>query len=211
MDGWTRKVWQARQYGFSWKEISGWLGVTEQQAKMKFQYNLEKIRQNIVRIVKRPRPLSASANVCRDKPRASDKRDCVARFRMRTVRRSSRSRSKGVGAEGSASPKRPAGLSMMVLAEVAFGVDFVTTPAGAVGTGAAPFADACPGRFNPRPLRNPSRYSFCSAVKPGSSLMPEKISPSCSHPDQANRMPTRPDRPDSRISQEISKFIGKCR
>jgi DNA-directed RNA polymerase specialized sigma24 family protein len=56
MDGWTRKVWQARQYGFSWKEISGWLGVTEQQAKMKFQYNLEKIRQNIVRMVKRPRP-----------------------------------------------------------------------------------------------------------------------------------------------------------
>lgn len=56
MDGWTRKVWQARQYGFSWKEISGWLGVTEQQAKMKFQYNLEKIRQNIVRVVKRPRP-----------------------------------------------------------------------------------------------------------------------------------------------------------
>jgi DNA-directed RNA polymerase specialized sigma24 family protein len=56
MDDWTRKVWQARQYGFSWKEISGWLGVTEQQAKMKFQYNLEKIRQNIVRMVKRPRP-----------------------------------------------------------------------------------------------------------------------------------------------------------
>jgi DNA-directed RNA polymerase specialized sigma24 family protein len=56
MDGWTRKVWEARQYGFSWKEISGWLGVAEQQAKMKFQYNLEKIRQNIVRMVNRPRP-----------------------------------------------------------------------------------------------------------------------------------------------------------
>ena len=55
MDGWTRKVWQARQYGYSWKEISGWLDVTEQQAKMKFQYNLEKIRQNIVRVMKRPR------------------------------------------------------------------------------------------------------------------------------------------------------------
>jgi DNA-directed RNA polymerase specialized sigma24 family protein len=55
MDGWTRKVWQARQYGFSWKEISGWLGVTEQQSKMKFQYNLEKVRQNIARMVKRPR------------------------------------------------------------------------------------------------------------------------------------------------------------
>lgn len=55
MDGWTRKVWQARQYGYSWKEISGWLDVTEQQAKMKFQYNLEKIRQNIVRVMRRPR------------------------------------------------------------------------------------------------------------------------------------------------------------
>jgi len=55
MDGWTRKVWQARQYGYSWKEISRWLDVTEQQAKMKFQYNLEKIRQNIVRVMRRPR------------------------------------------------------------------------------------------------------------------------------------------------------------
>src|SRR5882672_12088255 len=55
MDGWTRKVWQARQYGYSWKEISGWLDVTEQQAKMKFQYNLEKIRQTIVRVMRRPR------------------------------------------------------------------------------------------------------------------------------------------------------------
>src|SRR5260370_1518559 len=53
MDGWTRKVWQARQYGYSWKEISTWLGVTEQQAKMKFQYNLEKIRQHIVRVMRR--------------------------------------------------------------------------------------------------------------------------------------------------------------
>jgi DNA-directed RNA polymerase specialized sigma24 family protein len=55
MDGWTRKVWQARQYGYSWREISRWLDVTEQQAKMKFQYNLEKIRQNIVRVMRRPR------------------------------------------------------------------------------------------------------------------------------------------------------------
>ncbi len=53
MDGWTRKVWQARQYGYSWKEISRWLGVTEQQAKVKFQYNLEKIRQNIGHLLKR--------------------------------------------------------------------------------------------------------------------------------------------------------------
>src|SRR5436309_3689452 len=52
MDGWTKKVWEARQYGYSWKEISRWLGVTEQQAKMKFQYNLEKTRQKIGRLLK---------------------------------------------------------------------------------------------------------------------------------------------------------------
>jgi hypothetical protein len=52
MDGWTRKVWQARQFGYTWKEISLWLGVSEQQAKMKFQYGLEKTRQSIVRLLK---------------------------------------------------------------------------------------------------------------------------------------------------------------
>jgi len=56
MDGWTKKVWQARQYGYSWKEISSWLGVTEPQAKMKFQYGLEKTRQSIVRLLKRGKP-----------------------------------------------------------------------------------------------------------------------------------------------------------
>src|SRR6266704_5309056 len=53
MDPWTKKVWQARQYEYTWKEIASWLGITEQQAKMKFQYNLEKIRQSIVRVMKR--------------------------------------------------------------------------------------------------------------------------------------------------------------
>jgi len=53
MDGWTRKVWQARQYGYSWKEISTWLGVSEEQARKKFEYNLEKLRQSIVRLLKR--------------------------------------------------------------------------------------------------------------------------------------------------------------
>jgi DNA-directed RNA polymerase specialized sigma24 family protein len=48
MDGWTRKIWQARQYGYSWKEISKWLGITEQQAKMKFRYGLGKTRQSLV-------------------------------------------------------------------------------------------------------------------------------------------------------------------
>jgi RNA polymerase sigma factor (sigma-70 family) len=53
MDGWTKKVWQARQYGYSWKEIATRLGITEQQAKMKFQYNVEKVRQSIVRVMRR--------------------------------------------------------------------------------------------------------------------------------------------------------------
>ena len=53
MDAWTKKVWEARQYEYTWKEIASWLGITEQQAKMKFRYNLEKIRQNIVRLLKR--------------------------------------------------------------------------------------------------------------------------------------------------------------
>jgi hypothetical protein len=52
MDPWTRKVWQARQYGYTWKEIAGWLGMTEQQAKMKFQYGLEKTRGSILRVLK---------------------------------------------------------------------------------------------------------------------------------------------------------------
>ena len=55
MDDWTKKVWQARQYGYSWKEISAWLGVTEHQAKMKFQYGLEKTRGSILRSLKAAR------------------------------------------------------------------------------------------------------------------------------------------------------------
>lgn len=53
MDAWTKKIWEARQYEYTWKEIASWLGITEQQAKMKFRYNLEKIRQNIGRLLKR--------------------------------------------------------------------------------------------------------------------------------------------------------------
>ena len=55
MDSWTKKVWEARQYEYTWKEIASWLGVSEQQAKMKFRYNLEKIREEIIRLLKRRR------------------------------------------------------------------------------------------------------------------------------------------------------------
>ena len=47
MDEWTKKVWQARQYGYSWKEISKRLRLTEQQAKMKFRYGLDKTRRSL--------------------------------------------------------------------------------------------------------------------------------------------------------------------
>jgi DNA-directed RNA polymerase specialized sigma24 family protein len=52
MDPWTKKVWQARQYGYSWKEIATWVAMSEQQAKMKFKYGMEKTRQSIVRLLK---------------------------------------------------------------------------------------------------------------------------------------------------------------
>ena len=53
MDARTRKIWQARQYGYSWKEISKWLGISEQQAKMKFRYGLGKTRQSLFGRLKR--------------------------------------------------------------------------------------------------------------------------------------------------------------
>jgi DNA-directed RNA polymerase specialized sigma24 family protein len=56
MDGWTRKVWQAREYGYSWKEIAVWSGLNEQTAKKRFEYGLEKTRRNIVRLLKGGNP-----------------------------------------------------------------------------------------------------------------------------------------------------------
>ena len=53
MDEWTCKAWQARQYGYSWKEISKRLGTTEQNAKMRFRYGLEKTRKSLVKVVNR--------------------------------------------------------------------------------------------------------------------------------------------------------------
>jgi len=49
MSPWMKKVWQRRQCNYSWKRIASWLGITEQQAKMKFHYGLQKIRQRMVR------------------------------------------------------------------------------------------------------------------------------------------------------------------
>jgi len=48
MDPWTKKAWQARQFGYAWKEIAARTGLSEQAAKKKFEYGLEKARQRIV-------------------------------------------------------------------------------------------------------------------------------------------------------------------
>lgn len=56
MDPRTKKIWQARQLGYSWKEISLWLGTTEDQARKKFDYGVEKTRQSIVRLLKTSKP-----------------------------------------------------------------------------------------------------------------------------------------------------------
>jgi DNA-directed RNA polymerase specialized sigma24 family protein len=47
MDERTRRVWSARQYGYSWKEISRRLGLSEQQTKMRFRRGLEKTRDRV--------------------------------------------------------------------------------------------------------------------------------------------------------------------
>jgi len=48
MDRWTKKAWQARQFGYSWKQIAARSGLSEQAAKKKFEYGLEKTRRRIV-------------------------------------------------------------------------------------------------------------------------------------------------------------------
>src|SRR6202166_2492313 len=49
MDDWTRKVWAARQYGYSWREIAVHLGLTEPQAKLRFRYAIGRLRARMVR------------------------------------------------------------------------------------------------------------------------------------------------------------------
>ena len=47
MDEWTRKVWAARQYGYSWREIAAHLGLTEPQAKLRFRYAIGRLRARL--------------------------------------------------------------------------------------------------------------------------------------------------------------------
>jgi hypothetical protein len=50
MDEWTRKVWAARQYGYSWREVAIYLGLTEPQAKLRFRYAIGRLRTRLGRM-----------------------------------------------------------------------------------------------------------------------------------------------------------------
>ena len=47
MDEWSRKVWIARKYGYSWHEIAAFYGMTDAQAKLKFRYAIAKLREKL--------------------------------------------------------------------------------------------------------------------------------------------------------------------
>jgi DNA-directed RNA polymerase specialized sigma24 family protein len=49
MDEWPRKVWAARQYGYSWREIAIQQGLTEPQAKLRFRYAIGRLRARLCR------------------------------------------------------------------------------------------------------------------------------------------------------------------
>lgn len=47
MDEWSRKVWVARKYGYSWHEIAVFFGMTDAQAKLKFRYTIARLRKKL--------------------------------------------------------------------------------------------------------------------------------------------------------------------
>jgi hypothetical protein len=47
MDRWLKRVWTARQYGYSWKEIAAYLGAGEERTKMKFRYKFSILRMRL--------------------------------------------------------------------------------------------------------------------------------------------------------------------
>jgi len=57
MDDWTKRVWKARQLGYSWKEIAEHLGLNQPQAKMRFRYGVEKTRDRLFRALREPKSI----------------------------------------------------------------------------------------------------------------------------------------------------------
>jgi RNA polymerase sigma factor (sigma-70 family) len=55
MDESTRRIWRARQFGYSWKEIAERLGVTERHAKRKLRDGIGKARHRMIQLMRRRR------------------------------------------------------------------------------------------------------------------------------------------------------------
>ena len=49
MDVWLRRVWTAREYGYSWREIAAYVDSSEHSTKMKFRYKLAILRGRLER------------------------------------------------------------------------------------------------------------------------------------------------------------------
>jgi hypothetical protein len=49
MDIWTRRVWVAREYGYSWKEIGRSLGMSGDQALLRFRRRMQNLRARLSR------------------------------------------------------------------------------------------------------------------------------------------------------------------
>ncbi len=55
MDEPTRKIWRARQLGYSWKEIAKKLSITQRHARRKFRDGIERTRQRMVELMRQRR------------------------------------------------------------------------------------------------------------------------------------------------------------
>jgi len=55
MDEPTRRIWRARQAGYSWKEIAERLGVTERHAKRKLRDGIDRVRRHMIELIRRRR------------------------------------------------------------------------------------------------------------------------------------------------------------
>jgi len=49
MDSWSRTVWIAHVYGYSWKEIGGCLGISGDQALLRFRRRMQILRDRLLR------------------------------------------------------------------------------------------------------------------------------------------------------------------
>lgn len=47
LDEWQRKVWIARKYGYSYREIACFFGMSEAQVKLRFRYALARLREKL--------------------------------------------------------------------------------------------------------------------------------------------------------------------